>query len=189
MNATGAEVARIVRSCLNHGGSVEIEGLGTFRRRARGDFVFDAQTRPKVFLAYVIEDYRAAGRLYRALAAAGFDPWLDRKRLQPGQNWPRAIERAISVSDFFVACLSECSLGKRGRFQAELRYALDCASLLPLEQVFFIPARLEECRVPARIHQEFQYVDLFPEWQRGLERVIAVMRSQMRAGRLAARAG
>ncbi len=182
MNASAAEIARIVRSCLNHGGTVEIEGLGTFRRGEGGGFVFDPQTRPKVFLAYVVEDFRAADRLYHGLFEAGFDPWLDRRRLEPGQNWPRAIERAISVSDFFIACLSERSLGKRGRFQSELRWALDCASLLPLEDVFFIPARLENCRVPARIHQEFQYVDLFPDWDRGLEQIVNVMRCQARRG-------
>lgn len=183
MSTSGADIARIVRECLDRGSSVEIEGLGTFRPDHAGGFLFQPQMRPKIFLAYVVEEQRAAERLCQDLVRAGFDPWLDRKRLLPGQNWPRAIERAIAVSDFFLACLSRRSIGKRGRFQSEMRYALDCAAMLPLEAVFFIPVRLEECRVPARIHQEFQYVDLFPDWERGFERIAAVIRRQIAARR------
>ena len=175
MSTTGEEIARIVRGCLDRGSSVEIEGLGTFRPDRAGGFLFQPQMRPRIFLAYVAEDQSAAERLYRELARAGFDPWLDRKKLLPGQNWLRAIERAIAVADFFIACLSQRSLGKRGRFQSEMRYALDCAEMLPLDAVFFIPVRLEECTVPARIHREFQYVDLFPDWERGFRRIQAVI--------------
>ncbi|MGD0014786.1 MAG: toll/interleukin-1 receptor domain-containing protein [Bryobacteraceae bacterium] len=180
--ATPAEIARIVRGCLERGDAVEIEGLGVFRPGGRrGGFTFQPETRSKVFLAYVAEDRGAAGRLYADLLGGGLDPWLDRKKLLPGQNWPRAIEQAIAVADFFVACFSGRSTGKRGRFQSELRYALDCAAMLPLEEVFFIPVRLEECRVPARITRDLQYVDLFPDWDQGIRRILAVIRRQMRA--------
>jgi hypothetical protein len=116
--------------------------------------------------------------LYDALRASGFEPWLDRKKLLPGQDWPRAIQRAIEVSDFFVACLSRRALQKRGSFQTELRYALDCARRQPLDRVYFIPLRLEDCPVPARISQETQYVDLFPDWEAGLRRVVSTMKSE-----------
>lgn len=171
--SSSAQVARLVRRCLENGGVVDIDGLGSFRPDAAGGFVFVARTRPKVFLAYVQEDAAAVDRLYDDLLGAGLDPWMDRKKLLPGQNWPRAVEQAIAVSDYFVACLSPRSIGKRGRFQSELRYALECAGRQPLDAVFFIPVRLEECRVPARITQEFQYVDLFPDWDRGLKRVLS----------------
>jgi len=174
-NSSCEQVAGIVRSCLKRGGSVEIVGLGSFRPNRRGGFRFLPQTRLKVFLAYVVEDAPAAERLYADLLAQGFDPWLDRKRLLPGQNWPRAIEQAISVSDFVVACFSRRAAGKRGCFQSELRYALDCARRSPLEEVFFIPVRLEDCRLPARITREFQYVDLFPSWEKGVKRIVATL--------------
>ncbi len=180
MNASDTEIARIVRRCLEHGGRVEIEGLGTFGPGRGRAFRFRPQTRAKVFLAYVIEDRRAAERLYSGLVSAGYDPWIDCRKLLPGQNWPRAIERAISLTDFFVACLSERSLSKRGRFQAEMRYALDCAAMLPLDDVFFVPVRLEECRVPARIHAEYQYVDLFPDWDAGFARLLETLKKGSR---------
>jgi hypothetical protein len=175
------QIARIVRNCLERGGSVEIDGLGSFRPQARGGFAFIPQTRPKIFIAYVVEDAPAVDALYEGFLARGFDPWVDRKKLMPGQNWPRAIDHAIEACDFFVACFSKRSTGKRGRFQSELRYALDCAARQPLENIFFIPVRLEECAVPSRIAQEFQYVDLFPDWGKGFERIVATVRKQARS--------
>jgi len=171
-------VARIVRRSLETGASVEIDGLGCFRARRDGSFEFRPQTRPQVFIAYVEEDYAAALRLSQDLRARGYDPWLDKKRLIPGQNWPRAIAQAIDVSDFFVPCFSPRSVCKKGQFQAELRYALDCASRIPLDEVYFIPVRIEECSVPVRICRELQYVDLFPDWDRGLQRVLDAMDAQ-----------
>jgi len=96
----------------------------------------------------------------------------------PGQNWPRAIETAIQTSDFFVACFSRRSMSKRGTFHSELRYALLCAEKIPLDEIFFIPLRLDECAVPRRIAKQVQYVDLFPDWEAGLARVIAAMKKQ-----------
>ena len=83
-----------------------------------------AQTKPRVFIAYVEEDLPFARKLYRAFEDNGFRPWLDKKKLMPGQNWPRAIETAIHTSDFFVACFSRRATSKRGSFHSELRYAL-----------------------------------------------------------------
>lgn len=167
-------IADIIRKALDSGRSVEIDGLGTFRAAAHG-YEFLAQTRPQVFIAYVAEDLAFARRLCESLRDAGCSPWLDKDMLLPGQNWPRAIERAIDVSDAFVACFSTKSIVKRGQFQSELRYALDCARKRPLnetaEEAFVIPLRFEECAVPHRISDHMQYVDLFPHWEHGVRRV------------------
>ena len=80
----------------------------------------------------------------------------------PGQNWPRAIESAIETSDFFIACFSGDSVSKKGGFQAEIRYALDCARQVPLDEIFLVPVRLDPCAVPRTIEKQYQYVDLFP---------------------------
>jgi hypothetical protein len=174
------QVAGIVKRCLERGRSVEIDGLGVFRPAAGGRFEFVAEARSSVFLAYVQEDASAAERLYRDFQARGFDPWLDRQKLLPGQNWPRAIEQAIEFCDYFVACFSRRATGKRGWFQSELRYALDCAQRVPLGETYLIPARLEQCRVPAGISQQWQYVDLFPDWDRGFRRILAAIRRRVR---------
>ena len=171
-------IARILREVLENGYSVEIDELGTFLPGRDRGFRFIAQTRPRVFIAYVDEELEAAVRLFRAFARHGFRPWLDKKRLLPGQNWPRAIETAIQTSDFFVACFSRRAACKRGTFHSELRYALECAARVPLDEIFFIPVRLNDCVVPDRISQQVQYVDLFPDWEAGLAKVLDVMKEQ-----------
>lgn len=175
-----AQVARLIRQCLAEGASVEIDGLGTFFPDAQHGFRFQPRNRPKVFVAYVQEDADAAGRLFDELEACGFDPWLDRRKLLPGQNWPRAIEEAIQTSDFFLACFSGHSVRKKGGFQAEIRYALACTQRIPLDEIFLIPVRLDACPVPLRIQRELQYIDLFPDWEQGFRRMVAAMRRQLK---------
>ena len=174
------DVAQLVRQCLEEGATVEIDGLGVFEPGPNGSFRFKAQNSPRVFVAYVEEDLVAARRLYRDLVSRGFDAWLDKEKLLPGQNWPRAIEEAIRVADYVVPCFSPQSVIKRGTFHAELRYALDCASKMPLDGVFLIPVRIEECCVPASISNHTQYVDLFPDWNAGLRRILTAIRRDQR---------
>ncbi len=173
-------VGWILKECLDTGRTIEMDGLGTLVPKPDGQFEFLAETRPKVFLAYVEEDLVRVRELADALHAAGFNPWLDKRKLLPGQNWPRSIQQAIEVSDFFVPCFSRRSTYKRGTFQCELRYALDCAAEVPLDEIFIVPLRLEACDVPKRISDCLQYVDLYPDWEKGLKRVIVSMRRQIK---------
>ncbi len=172
-----ARLAELVREQLGLGAEVVVEGLGRFRRCGRGRFELIPEARRKVFLAYAAEDRAAAERLYRDLESRGFDPWMDARKLLAGQNWPRAIERAIDVSDFVVLCMSRRGVSKRGTFQAELRYALECARRVPLGETYLLPARLDDCRPPERLAREVQWVDLFPDWDRGVARLAAAMRA------------
>ena len=177
--SSAEQVARMVRQCLEEGKTVVIDGLGSFRPYGKRGYRFLPRTAPTVFLAYVQEDSKAASRLCDALEDQGFDPWFDRRKLLPGQNWPRSIEDAIEATDFAIACFSNHSVTKKGGFQAEIRYALDCAHRVPLDDVFLIPVRLDDCRVPTRIQKETQYVDLFPDWDAGLQRVFRIIETQM----------
>jgi len=153
LNRLGAEYVRQLLTQVGRAGKclrpsrvscahVAVHGAG-------GGIEFVPESRRKVFIAYTEEEYRTAEKLYRALEDEGFDPWLDKKKLLPGQNWPRSIERTIETSDFFLACFSRRGVNKRGYFHSELRYALDCASRLPFGEIYFIPVRLDNCRVPA----------------------------------------
>src|SRR5258708_30685519 len=105
--------------------------MGTFQLSSRDGVKFQASSRGRVFLAYAEEDRAAARKLYGELRKAGFEPWMDQEKLLPGQNWPRAIERAIDLADFFVGCFSRRSAAKRGHFPSELCYALDAAEKGP----------------------------------------------------------
>ena len=176
-------ILKVVRRSLEHGQAVEIDGLGTFRPKAGGGYQFVAQTEPQVFIAYVEEDLLLARRLRDRIAAAGCSPWMDKDKLIPGQNWPRAIRRAIEISDAFVACFSVRSGSKRGPFQSELRWALHCAQRMPLEETFVVPVRFEACAVPRLIQERVQYVDLFPDWDAGVKKVIRALKKGRQAGR------
>jgi hypothetical protein len=177
---TSEELSQAIERALRRSPSVEVDGLGIFTRDSNGAISFRDGRRPRIFIAYAVEDAALAERLFAALDAHGFAPWLDRRKLLPGQNWPRRIEEAIASSDFFIACFSRNSADKRGGFQAEIRYALDCAKHVPLDEVFFVPVRLDNCRVPARIQRETQYVDLFPGWDCGLARIVRIIECQMK---------
>jgi hypothetical protein len=172
-----AQLARVVIRGLAAGKAVEIDGLGVFHPDPVNGVRFEPRA-PRVFVAYVREDQLAAERLCDDLAGAGFSPWMDSLKLLPGQNWPRAIESAIETSDFFVACFSTNSATKRGGFQAEIRYALDCAQRVPLEEIYIVPLRLDACRVPRAIQRELQYIDLFPDWGKGARRLTTMMRRE-----------
>jgi len=158
---------------------VEIDGLGVFRA-TRAGYELLPYTHPQVFVAYAAEDLAQARRLCGALAKTGCAPWLDKDKLLPGQDWPRAIRRAVQVSDAFVACFSRRSISKRGQFQNELRWALECARLRPLDGTFLIPVRLESCEVPRGIAERLQYVDLFPDWDAGVKKLARAIRRAAR---------
>ena len=170
------QLASIVIRGIRAGRAVDIDGLGVFYPDAADGLRFEPPP-PRVFLAYGQEDRPEVLRLYDTLADAEFAPWMDVRKLLPGQNWPRAIETAIETSDFFVACFSRRSVDKRGGFQAEIRYALECARQIPLDRIFIVPVRLDDCRVPRTIAREFQHVDLFPDWGEGVVRLAKVLRA------------
>jgi TIR domain len=180
MTSQELAILDIIRRFLEAGQAVEIEGLGSFRALP-GGFTFDPETQPTVFIAYAAEDLVPVRRLCHSLRAAGCTPWLDKDRLMPGQNWTQAIEQAISEADAFVACFSPRSIFKRGMFQTELRHALTCAQRRPLDDVFLLPVRLERCSIPAQISAQVQYVDLFPDWDRGIKRLLRSIRRAARS--------
>lgn len=182
--ASVRRLARLLRQCLTEGRAVYVDRLGTFRPSPEGGFTFRPDPKPQVFLAYAAEDATTVERLHDALEAAGFAPWLDRRKLLPGQDWRRAIEGAIETADYFVACFSSTSVKKRGNFQRELRLAMECAERAPVGDVFLIPVRLDECRLPEEIRRRWHYVDLFPSFEQGVKRLVQAIRRE--SGRRAA---
>src|SRR5438128_2687025 len=129
---------------------------------------------PFVFISYGPEDAEAAKRLYNDLKVSGVNPWLDRNDLLPGQNWRLAIRKAIANSRYFIALFSSNSL-RRGFVQRELRYALEVLDEFPESTIFVIPARLDDTEIPYEKLRHFEYVDLFPNWDDGVVRILKTM--------------
>ena len=127
-----------------------------------------------VFISYAKEDQRSAERLYLDLKHAGVSPWMDSYDLLPGQPWEREIEEAISRSSYFVAVQSSRSVGKRGHVQKELRRALEVAEEYPEDKLFVIPVRIEECEPTFKALRKLHRLDLFPDYEEGLNKLLRV---------------
>ena len=123
----------------------------------------------RVFISYAREDSSAADRLFDTLALhPELDPWLDRKKLQPGDDWKRVLLKNLDESDFVLVLLSSHSVRKTGFVQREIREAIDRALIRPPDQRFIIPVRLNDC---SPLHDELSklhYLDLFPDWSIGV---------------------
>ncbi len=50
------ELALLICRSLERSPSVEIDGLGVFRRDAAGRICFHENSKPRVFIAYAVED-------------------------------------------------------------------------------------------------------------------------------------
>ena len=121
-----------------------------------------ADRRLRVFLSYAREDHHAVLALYERLEADGFQPWMDKKDLLPGQKWEVEIPRQVHESDVVIVCLSTVFAKKTGYGQKEIALALDTAESQPEHSIFVIPLRLEECEVPERLHH-WQWGNLFED--------------------------
>ena len=102
----------------------------------------------QIFLAYASEDQHSVIDLYERLKEKGYNPWLDKRDLMPGQNWREEIPRAIRNSQIFIACLSQQSVSKQGYIQRELRMALNEYAEKPPGSIYLIPLKLDDCQVP-----------------------------------------
>ena len=101
-----------------------------------------------IFLAHASEDKPKVLRLYNKLLNAGLEPWLDKKVLRPGEDWDMKIREAIKKANFFMACISSTSIGKKGYIQEERKRALDELARKKSSDVYFIPGLLEDVELP-----------------------------------------
>lgn len=106
----------------------------------------------------------------------GINVWLDSERLMPGQDWQNEIRNALLKCDAVVVCLSRAFDQKRGYRHEELKLAIEKADLLPDDEVFIIPARLEECEVPDSL-RHLHRVDLFRAG--GFKKLIGALKNRL----------
>jgi len=113
-----------------------------------------------IFLIHAHSDREIVNRLYRRMVRDGLNVWLDAERLQPGQDWQSEIRNAILRCDVVIVCLTKNFDKQQGYRHEELKLALEKANLLPSDEVFIVPARLEECEMPESL-RHLHRVDLF----------------------------
>lgn len=90
----------------------------------------------RVFLCHASSDKTVVRGLYERLRTRSIRPWLDEKRLLPGQDWDLEIKKAVHNSDVVVVCLSRRSITKEGYVQKEIRFALDVWQLKSRREPF-----------------------------------------------------
>ncbi len=149
----------------------------------KAEYVSNINRKLHVFLCHASQDKPVVRELYQRLLAEGWiDPWLDKEKLLPGQDWRTEIELAVESSDLVILCLSNNSVNKEGFVQKELRYAREVALEKPDNTIFLIPLRLSECEVPRGL-RFFQRVDYFGETKdraySDLKRSLEVRREQV----------
>jgi len=128
------------------------------------------------FISYAKEDEAVARRLCNELSKAGLEPWLDLLRLTPGARWRDAIAAAIEDATTFVALISHASVAKTGFVQKELRMALDLLETMPPDAIYLLPVRVEDARPRHRALAALQWIDLFPNWDLAVARIVAAIR-------------
>lgn len=117
----------------------------------------------KVFLCHASQDKPVVYELYQKLITEGWiEPWLDAKKLLPGQDWQAEIKNAVETADNVIIFLSNTSINKDGFIQKELRLAKDIALEKTEGSIFLIPLRLDGCEVPRSL-QTYQWADYFGE--------------------------
>ncbi len=126
----------------------------------------------RVFIAYVREDYEAAKRLSENLRKNAIDVFLDKESIGVGQRWKAAINRAIKDHEHFMPIISTCAINKKGYYQTEIKEALDILRTYPPDKNYILPVRLDDCITPYDELNEFQWADMFPDWDEGLERIL-----------------
>ncbi|HEX3085915.1 MAG TPA: toll/interleukin-1 receptor domain-containing protein [Pyrinomonadaceae bacterium] len=140
-----------------------------------------------IFISYVRENSDTVAKLAAALRASGADVWLDRTDLSAGQSWEAAIREGIRTGAYFIACFSpEYSSKANSYMTQELDLAVDELGARSTRG-WFIPVRLANCEIPDRpigggeTIRSIQWVDLFPDWNRGLRQLKAACRSALRS--------
>jgi hypothetical protein len=114
-----------------------------------------------VFISYAHEDQAAAGRLRDFLEEeAGIDVWLDKRGLEPGDDWDYEINRNLKHCSYFIPLISAASTRRRkGYYRFEWNWAADQAKAYADSAKFIIPVAIDDTPegaegVPDRFRRE-----------------------------------
>jgi hypothetical protein len=139
-----------------------------------------ALSKPKIFICHAHEDAKVALSLYDRLRQAGYEPWIDKQNLLPGQKWDDEIRKAVKHSEFFMMLLSEIAVKKQGYIQKEFKLAMDVLEEMPEGKIYLLPVKLDDCLVPTRF-SAYQWVSHY-DGPEGFEKVIKAIEFQRQVG-------
>src|SRR5215469_15534229 len=113
-----------------------------------------------IFISYARTNSVFVDRLEAELKALGFDTWVDRRKIEAGQDWIDVLERAIERCDVMLVVLSPDSVQSK-YVKKEYRAA-------QLQNKMVIPLEIEICsHVPFAL-TDIQLVDFKSNFAQGL---------------------
>jgi len=131
-----------------------------------------------IFISYAEQDRDTARRLYDDLRNDGIKLWFDEEELLPGQDWKLIIADVIRKSRYFIALLSSKSLTTRGFVQKEMKIALEVLDEFPVNDIFIIPVRIDDCKPMDEKLLRLHTADLFPSYEKGLAKILRTLQSE-----------
>ena len=138
-----------------------------------------------IFLSYVRENEEIVDKFCQELISRGLKVWLDRQDLNPGSRWKQEIRKAIREGAFFVACFSkEQNKSDKTYMNEELTIAIDELRQKPSERIWFIPVKLNRCKMPDRnigggeTLRDLHYINLYKDWDVGIQSILKVVQPE-----------
>ena len=115
--------------------------------------------RPLIFASYASPDQSRVEGIVAELAGRGFNLWMDKLELLPGQNWDFEIKKALDRSDMILIFISLRSIEKRGYVQREIKDAIDKKKEKLVDDIYIIPIRLDpDASIPEEL-RHLQVID------------------------------
>lgn len=146
----------------------EKDGAGICEEGVGGDQINMTQ----VFLSYARADAPRVDQIAADLKAEGFNVWLDRDQLTPGDLWVNQIEQAIQRADFLVFFISRRSLESKWAMN-EYKVAFD--SLRQTGGTRIIPVLLEGVGELPPFLAHIQYADFTKSYYAGMQSLIRAL--------------
>ena len=98
------------------------------------------KAQPKVFISHSSVNLKAARQVEAALAAAGFDPWLDHSDIRIGELLGKELQKAVKASKAVVLMWSKAAAASRW-------VATEVLTAFHLDR-FIVPCVLSETELP-----------------------------------------
>lgn len=130
-----------------------------------------------MFISYAKEDAKQAAFLNEYLKLNNIITWIDYERLLPGQLWKNKIKDAIRDARAIVFLASNSSVNKRGYIQKEVKEILEKVKEFPTGDISVIIVRLEAVSLRDEEFRERQWIDLFPDLNKGYTSLLAALRT------------
>jgi TPR repeat protein len=127
-----------------------------------------SDTGASIFISHASQDRRIAESLCASLEGRGFHCWLASRDVGGGENFASAIVRAIRAAKVMLLVFTA-----NANNSDEIKKELVLASQ---NRLVVIPLRVEDIAPEDAFAYELatrQWIDLFDDWERGLERVAA----------------